>query len=785
MNINRQPHFLLREPEEFAQQSSGLLWDEQRRALVLAQNQELYLPTSDPAAALNVWTTARPLVVDQFAQQGRIAANGTLLEYNAGRGFLPLVDGELKSVDAPAGTFTDLAVGGDGRMVAGYSNGNDNHGLLLFHLSKRWQVAVNINAEPLCVAVAADNTLWCITSNQLIACKGEPLPHTYQPDGRRFEPETINPHPLAIYRQTQLGVNDVPLALTCADDTIYVLVHHSDNSQSVLVFNDRLNAPPKRFAVDAEIPFAIDIRMVSTNRLALLAPKTSTDPSFRQRDCAIAQLRWQEDTGSGRAQLIRERYPLLSQAEPRFASSADGLVRYQAEVAADSEEAAAGFTVHPRELLPLQRPRYLTAAVATLTQELDSGQVNTDWHRVYLHGCIPPSCKVVLYAKAFNSLEQRTTTPYIQQPDWVWCTQASERGFGRGLVPKKFNQSGLFELLLQRAGGPVRRLQGRYLQLRIQLQSDSRHTPSIHALKIVYPRFSYQEEYLPEHFRQEHDVNPALENEPANGADLRERLFAAFEGMLTPIEENVAAAEVLLSPQHTPEQNLPWLSELFGFPLPEHWPADRRRNWISATGDLQRCRGTLAGVHLALDVVTDGAVGRGQVVVVENFRLRRTMATILGVNMDDEDHPLTLGTGISGNSLVGDSLILAEASAREFLALFSPELADAKEHQVVEDFFNQYANQVSVLLHGEARQLKSVVATTLAEQMPAHVQWRLLETDHPFVLGLAPLLGIDTFVERQPPPRQVTLDDTYIGKEGLLINPAALSPRDVNRLGEM
>jgi len=39
---------------------------------------------------------------------------------------------------------------------------------------------------------------------------------------------------------------------------------------------------------------------------------------------------------------------------------------------------------------------------------------------------------------------------------------------------------------------------------------------------------------------------------------------------------------------------------------------------------------------------------------------------------------------------------------------------------------------------------------------------------------------VDTFIERQPPARPVILDDTYLGREGLLKNPPAFSPRDVN-----
>ena len=156
------------------------------------------------------------------------------------------------------------------------------------------------------------------------------------------------------------------------------------------------------------------------------------------------------------------------------------------------------------------------------------------------------------------------------------------------------------------------------------------------------------------------------------------------------------------------------------------------------------------------------------------------MATILGIDMDDRHHPLTLGTGMSGNSIVGDSLILSEEDARTFLSLFAPELADTDEKAVVQAFFDRYSHQVSVLLHGRARAQRAAVEEVLAEQMPAHLQWRVIETDHPFVLGTAPLLEVDSYLETRPDPRPVTLDDTYLSKEGLLHNPTALSPRDVN-----
>jgi hypothetical protein len=269
MDSNNQHYFLLREAAEFAHRSSRMLWDERRGALVLAQNQALRLPASDAAAALSAWASAQPLVVDGFLQQGRISSAGNTLEYNSGRGFLPLADGELRLVDTPAGDFTDIAVGGDGRIAAGYSD-NDSHGLLVFHLAKRWQVAVSLPQRPLRVWVDADNTHWCLCAQRLVACQGEPLPHTYIPQAARFEPVDINPHPLRIIWQQALEENDQPLALCSDREKIYLLVHNGAGTQTVLSRSRKLtDSQWRRYRVDAEIPFAIDMQIVAPGRLAL------------------------------------------------------------------------------------------------------------------------------------------------------------------------------------------------------------------------------------------------------------------------------------------------------------------------------------------------------------------------------------------------------------------------------------------------------------------------------------------------------------------------------------
>src|SRR6185312_4157854 len=164
----------------------------------------------------------------------------------------------------------------------------------------------------------------------------------------------------------------------------------------------------------------------------------------------------------------------------------------------------------------------------------------------------------------------------------------------------------------------------------------------LRACRVYAPRFSYQDRYLPRLFHQTVLSDEADTAERALAADFRERFLAQIEGLLTPIEGRLAVAEWLLDPAATPADKLPWLASFLGRDLDLSWPEARQRRSIAASGALLRSRGTFPGVCLVLDVATDSGVQRGEVVVVENYRLRRTMATILGIRMDDTNNPLTL-----------------------------------------------------------------------------------------------------------------------------------------------
>jgi hypothetical protein len=177
-------------------------------------------------------------------------------------------------------------------------------------------------------------------------------------------------------------------------------------------------------------------------------------------------------------------------------------------------------------------------------------------------------------------------------------------------------------------------------------------------------------------------------------------------------------------------------------------------------------------------VLAGGAVTRGEIVALEGFRLRRTFATILGADLADEDDPLTLGLATSGNSFVGDTLILGDAARREILAAFSAEMQSASERAGVIEFFERLAHRVLVLVRRGTRtaDLKRLIAVAGAAA-PAHVETTLLEADRPLIVGAASLVGVDTFLLDDPPVERVRVNRSRLGTGDLVMGEGRLDAR--------
>lgn len=422
---------------------------------------------------------------------------------------------------------------------------------------------------------------------------------------------------------------------------------------------------------------------------------------------------------------------------------------------------------------------------------LDSGDAGTVWHRLVAEAAVPAGSAMIVWLAtsdsgmpAFEPAAPTRRAPWqphligdraalppdvaaelpVDAPRAVRLPTPTEVPHGQPLLCcAEAPTAGAFGVLIQRAGVAVRSLQGPRLWVVVELFGDGRATPELAALRAWSGRVSYRDRYLPALYHERLFGADADRAGPASGADFLGRYLHLFEGLFTEIEDRVAASALFSDPMACPPEALPWLAGWVGIALEPGLPPERARWMIANAARLAQRHGTLDGLKLALDIATDGGVTCGRIVVVEDFRLRRTLATILGADLVDRHDPLTQGLAVSGNSVVGDALFLGDVAvlddpARQtFLALFRRlEGADEGRAAARRAVFDALANRVTILLHEQASADEAGLVQKLAGLgAPAHVLVRVIRAAWPFMVGVASLIGADSFLRAPPPPRPV------------------------------
>ena len=769
------------------------------------------LPAVDAATARTVLAATRPLVVDEIGAVARIRDDGLAIESLDGTSWVAITDLEGNALQPKVGRFIDMALGG-ARLALLASDGTSTY-LELFDLRGRWPLdSIENPAVPLVpdpagalLAVAADGPILVLVPGGVAIFEGGPIEQFVERQATRFEPVAPNPDAL---RQTGLvgrRPGATPRAMTIDPQQLLIL-NDEDGGAQTLVVMDRETGAWSLFPINAVDgatlpPYITDVGLLGNGLVALLAPivpGSSPSDGAAARDCAVVSLVPASDAAPAGVALAGSRYPMLSQSAPRFARIPGPDVRYLSSSG-------------PRPLLPLPHPGFVTRG-ALACFSLVGKDPDLVWHRLYLEAHLPPGTSLSVWARAADTpiaggdreaavrlvlavgpeavrvapgddgvpaagtlTDALAEAPFHRQPPLARAALASELPFHPGLAALDGQPGELFELLLQRSGGANRRLTGALLDLVVVASGDGRLSPCLRAVRVYTPRFCYQDQYLPTLFHQTAVSDETDQGADVSGPDFRERLLAAFEGTLTPIEGRAAAAEYLLDPYAAPANALPWLASYLGRPIDPAWPQARQRRALAEAGRLLRMRGTYRGVCLALDIATDGAVGRGEVVLVETHRLRRTAATVLGVPMSGRN-VLTEDGIASGNSIVGDTLVLSSQRAIDVLALLAPSAAQGAEPAQVAQFLDEYAErvQVAAVVHRNDPALLAAVNAVLGAELPAQLNFEVIVNERSFILGLAPLLGIDTFLEPWDPPAPLRLDRSVIGRDTVIRDPATL-----------
>ena len=269
------------------------------------------------------------------------------------------------------------------------------------------------------------------------------------------------------------------------------------------------------------------------------------------------------------------------------------------------------------------RPRHQTCG-ALRTRIFDGKEPDCVWHRLMLDACVPSATSVQIWTRCGNDEAALAHTEWMPEPTPYLRRDGSEVAY----LPSTGTPAqgdGTWELLFQQACG-------RYLQIKMELRGDQRATPSLHALRAYYPRFSYLKEYL-----------PALYREDAQSAHFLDGFLANIEGFYTVIEGRIAQSQALFDERTTPTEALAWLATWFGAVLDPSWDEYRRRLFIRHAMLLFSYRGTAHGVRLALSMaleeqldetlfVAPGVVEerRFGVRIIEKYLARRLPDVLLG-----------------------------------------------------------------------------------------------------------------------------------------------------------
>lgn len=761
---------------DFDPRSVDVIWDSNRHALTLASRLGA-APQSVPPATTRAAAARPAIALDAYGGWARV-------EFRAGQDRLMAggaVDPETEIYAAPSGNrIRDVSATTRDWLLVAHADG-----MILVHDLQARFIDASIHETNFAVdriAGAGDGTIWLLdrAAKTLRRLDGNPLPDRVlarQRAGDAFQPRPLDRNPLRIGVPKlgtlpivdeiidAVGLPDGRLALLCLGPGRISSLRLTDG----ITMSERIQ--PER------LESAFSIGLYGSDRLAFAVPEAAV--------AAIAPL-----TEAPAPILFGESPPFRRGTGGRFCKSVMGVapLHYPCEPVQRGDGPARPFA----QLVAPIRPSYARAGRAgALIVEAD--QDDCLWRRLYIEANLPPECGIRLGIAAGNdraalaALPQSGLHPHRvgaiqgEGPHAAWLDQDSEIGWRRSASgrPRKRDRCGLFSMLIQRSGAAPRRIAGRYLRIDIDLTGTGIAAPQLFALRVWGAAEPWRERYLPQYLS---DSVGAL----AEGSDFLDRYLSLFEGLFTPIEDQVAASYRLTRPDSAPEDALDWIAGWIGAELDPALGVSTKRRLLASSVALWRRRGTLTGLERMLDIVTDGGVQRGDLVVLEHFHLRRTFSTILGTDLSNATNPLVPYARASGNSHLGATFFLGVEESRAFLALFKPSLLDdpltdeterAAALRELEALFADHAFRVTILVHATMSQLqRDLIARVVERETPAHVEAQILDGPGSLILALSSLVGVETRFGKVPPRHPLTLDTAEIG-QAFLSDAPSLDPR--------
>jgi phage tail-like protein len=388
------------------------------------------------------------------------------------------------------------------------------------------------------------------------------------------------------------------------------------------------------------------------------------------------------------------------------------------------------------------------------TYQLDSGEFQTQWGRLFLDACIPHGTEVAVHCATADEVDPDEDTiartppgnavdlvvrrPDLSPPvvpvslapgDDDVTGRLHRRDTGRELPWSRTDPDDPFETYEAPVDAPA----GRYLWITLELRGTTRTTPRLRSLRAEHPGHD-ELRRLPRAFSRDERV-----------ASFLRRYLALFDGALSDLDARAVARHALLDPRAAPAEVLPWLASFLGLTLDERWPEARRRLLVAEGANLFRLRGTVWATRrlLELYVGTD-------VMVVEHFRLRG----LGGASLGTDPGTASAGSVVGANLRVGGAVGTAEGSPLE---------------GTIADAFETHAHRFTVFIPAAlGSEELDAVRDLLDVHRPAHTVVDVCTVGAGMRVGRGLHIGLSSILGRTGDFDPVVVGDAVLGRGSVL-----------------
>jgi phage tail-like protein len=239
----------------------------------------------------------------------------------------------------------------------------------------------------------------------------------------------------------------------------------------------------------------------------------------------------------------------------------------------------------------LVKGRYVSLA-------LDSTDAGTIWHKLSSRTILHANTQVQISFLAADDKRLKIGQNEEDLDNFLSATATLDVTSGGGRIDKQNRLADLDKLSWSRpvvnSSEALIAAEGRYLWTRIDLIGTEQLSPSVHSLRVDYPRISYLR-YL-----------PAVYQEDERGRDFLERFLSLFETFFAGIETQVDHISRYFDPDSSSARGefLRWLSTWLAISVDNTWDDEKLRRLVKRASQIYQYRGTRAAIEEMIEIFT-------------------------------------------------------------------------------------------------------------------------------------------------------------------------------------